>query len=70
MSALKRAVCEEGFHYPSHELIPELMVFGELTNSIVMLQTGDLVNMMSIKYKGMRYAMKVVLDGRWYNERQ
>lgn len=69
MSALKRAIREEGYCNPPKDLIPELMLLGEFTSAKVMLQTGDLVQMASISYKGKKYVMKAVPDGRWFDAR-
>jgi len=69
MGRLLREVMAEGYRNPPPELIPELLLLGELEHVQLSLDNGQVIEMDMIRYKGMDYAMKVIDGGVWYGTR-
>lgn len=68
MGRLLREVMAENYRTPPKEMIPELMLLGELEHRELSLDSGRVVRVATITYEGKDYAMKVEDGGRWYEE--
>ena len=65
---LLHEVMEDDYQIPSQEMIPELVLCGELEHRTIILDTGKCIEVDMITYKGKDYAMKIVDGGRWFDE--
>ena len=53
----------------SEEMLPELMLLGELEHVMVPSDTGKVFELDIIHYEGKRYVMTQKEVGRWFDER-
>jgi hypothetical protein len=66
MGSLLKEVMREGYYNPDSELIPELMLLGELDHVELPLNSGKLIAMDVIRYNKRNYVMKVQDKGKWF----
>lgn len=61
------ALAEVGYLVPPKELLPELMLLGELTTGEAFTDEGDLYKMDVIIYQGKNYVMRFK-HSRWFDQ--
>lgn len=71
MGQLLREIMEEDRLYrePPEDLLPELIVLGEMSIDDLSLASGKIIRSHVIKYRGFSYLMKSEEIGRWRDKR-
>jgi hypothetical protein len=65
---LREMMDEDIYTVPSPDMIPELMLLGNLVHHELALELGTVVKITAIEYEGRTYQMKVEDGGRWFDK--